>query len=178
MKRIGLTESVIKKLQEYRDENSLLFINSYIPKATSKTNFEGFRVDTTGTSFYDDFLPTSKDRDYVLKKDRSPDIGDGKNWWHYTDSYIAEVTPQEYFDLCYKYVFDSNVPNIKDYTDPDRVIYKYDADQCQMLAHTMKKGTKMYLPFINFRSQSQEGRHRAGAAYLLGIETIPVLIIK
>ena len=41
----------------------------------------------------------------------------------------------------------------------------------------MQNGSKFLMPYLNFRTENQEGRHRALAAYLAGIETIPCEII-
>lgn len=42
----------------------------------------------------------------------------------------------------------------------------------------MQDGVKFDTPYLNYTNAGQEGRHRAIAAYLLGIETIPVAVIK
>lgn len=179
MNLIDLEEAVILALQgkltEYKSLEDVSKIN--IPKPTSKTNFEGFNTNTTGVFFYDDFLPNSTNREYVLNKQR-PGYYEDDDWWHYSDSYITEVTPQEYFDLCYKYIFEKPTIDIKDVIDINSKYYSIDAQRCLDLANKMKSNIKMDLPYIDFRKQAQEGRHRAGAAYLLGIETIPVLILK
>ena len=176
MNLIDLEEAVILALQgkltEYKSLEDVSKIN--IPKPTSKTNFEGFNVDTTGVFFYDDFLPNSKYREYALNKSRFY----FDEVWHYSDSYIAEVTPQEYFDLCYNYVFEKPFINVKDVIDINSKSYSIDAQRCLELANKIKSGIKLNLPYIDFRNQGQEGRHRAGAAYILGIETLPVLILK
>ena len=177
MKKIGkLNEN---RLTEARTDLEMNMINSYIPKPTSRTNFEGFRIDSTDVLYYNDFLPNSKYRDYALNKSRPNYESDEEDsFYKYSDAYIAEVTPQEYLDLCYKWVFDKPSIKVKQFTDENMAIFRQDAIRCKRLANVMKDGTKMYLPYIDFRQKGQEGRHRAGAAYLLGIKTIPVLILK
>jgi len=41
-----------------------------------------------------------------------------------------------------------------------------------------KKGSKMPLPVLDYRENSQEGRHRAVVAKKLGLKKIPVLVVE
>jgi uncharacterized protein with gpF-like domain len=80
--------------------------------------------------------------------------------------YIAEMSPSEYLDRIAYDIFDStreraiscNYANVKKY------------------AEMMADGVKFDMGYLDYQNNGQEGRHRAMAAYLLGIEKIPVYI--
>ena len=83
--------------------------------------------------------------------------------------YIAEMTPQEYIERCAFEIFDTGtIESTINGTDPELV---------QKYADMMMDGTKVDLPYLNYKDGGQEGRHRALAAYQAEIDTIPVLII-
>lgn len=42
----------------------------------------------------------------------------------------------------------------------------------------MERGDKFHIPFIDYSDNSQEGNHRVIAAKKLGVEEIPVLVVK
>lgn len=42
----------------------------------------------------------------------------------------------------------------------------------------MEAGVKFDTPYLNYKNKGQEGRHRAIAAYMLGVEKIPVIIVN
>lgn len=50
-------------------------------------------------------------------------------------------------------------------------------NQVANLMTKMEQGAKMNTPYLNYRDKEQEGLHRAIAAYLLGIDEIPVVIV-
>lgn len=150
-----------------------------LPPKTTKTSFDGFDMTGSGNnenSLESEMMEGNKYRDYQLNKGRYPDERAGSkdedDWWNYQDAYVAEITPQEYFDLCYRYVFNKAIPNIE--TDEIPGVSK---KQAQEYAEMMKSGEKFLIPYINFRNENQEGRHRALAAYYAGYKTIPCLII-
>ena len=152
-----------------------------LPKPTNKTNFKGFTTDGAGNSESSDesyLLPNNPNRQYAINKGRRPNetatgSDDEDEWWHYTDPYIAEITPQEYFDLCYKYIFHKTPPSL----DEALKLPEIDENNVKEYAEAMQNGSKFLMPYLNFRTENQEGRHRALAAYLAGIETIPCEII-
>lgn len=104
----------------------------------------------------------NKDREYVMKKNG------------YTLAYIAEITPEEYLLLCGKYGW-GNI-----YTDIEEIkkqMSDRDWKNINEMAELMKQGHKFGLPYVDILRQGQEGRHRALAAEVAGIKTIPCLII-
>lgn len=153
--------------------------NIPLPPETTKTDFDGFDINGAGNnpnSLESELLPTNPNRKYQIDKGRYPSEvagGNDEDWWHYSNPYIAEITPQEYFDLCYTYIFHRTAPNIKDAINLPEIIKENVLEYSEL----MKNGTKFLMPYINFRTEQQEGRHRAIAAYLAGIETIPCEII-
>lgn len=86
------------------------------------------------------------------------------------DAYIVEMSPKEYLQRCATDIFDST------YERQVRAVLA-DAKHTYELADMMASGTKMYMPSLNYKEKGQEGRHRAAAAILNGIERIPVLIV-
>lgn len=155
-----------------------------LPSPTNKRDFKGFDTSIAGngsSSLQTELLPDNQYRKYQLEKGRFPDeIASGTNdedyWWNYNDAYIAEITPQEYFDLCYKYIFKKSIPDI---TNEEQMakISEINIDKAKKYAQQMQEGIKFYTPYIDFRTEGQEGRHRAYAAYLNGYQTIPCEII-
>lgn len=131
------------------------------PKPTNQSEFEGFTIETTGMSGYDDVLEQ---------------IDVDKKGYRYTRNskyglaYIAEMSPLEYMDRCALEIFKKTYhSNLYGTLVSDGDVDKY--------ADMMKNGTKFNLPMLNYNTMQQEGRHRALAAYLNGIEKMPVLVI-
>lgn len=85
---------------------------------------------------------------------------------------VFEMSPQEYMRYCAYKIFPGST-----YENQIRAAIG-DAKHTMDLVKLMKNGTEMYMPVLNFRDREQEGRHRAVAAMILGIERIPVLIVK
>lgn len=82
---------------------------------------------------------------------------------------ICEMTPKEYLERCAFEIFDE--------ATMESCVGAIDEEVAQGYAKQMREGVRFHLPYLNYRQSGQEGRHRAYAAYLAGIEKIPVLII-
>lgn len=143
-----------KQQAEYQKEISEL------PQPTDKTNFKYFDITKTAPHGDEYYIPGHKDRDLALQRD------------FYQDSYIAEMTPEEYLLLCGKYAWEDRP------TDTD-VIYQRmpEKENVEKYIEMFKDGQKAPMPVINVAKSTQEGRHRAFAAMKLGITEMPVLII-
>ncbi len=131
-----------------------------LPPETSKTDFEGFDITKTDPPFDEQMIKGSKDRDYIMKK------------YGFTDVYIAEMTPDEYLLLCGKYGWGKQFDNVDDIYNNGAT----DKTKVKEYVERFKNGEKAPMPVLNVYKQGQEGRHRAFAAKLAGIKTIPVLI--
>ena len=81
--------------------------------------------------------------------------------------YISEMSPKEYLERCAYDVFDTTYESTVLGANPDSIL-KY--------AKQMSEGVEFDMGYLDYGSKKQEGRHRAMAAELLGIEKIPVYI--
>ena len=138
------------KNKEYENQYKDKDVSLGVP--TNKTEFEGFKVDTGEYR-----------QDYLLNPEYAKQKG-------YNEVYIAEMTPDEYMHACAKYIFQSPIEDAYAGIENPENTHKY--------AKMMKDGTKFNMPYIDIKNMAQEGRHRALAAKELGINKIPVLILK
>jgi hypothetical protein len=144
-------------------------ITNKMTRATKK-EYEGFRLDSTGMSLYDNYLE-DKGSQYMAKK-------------YGTMAEIVEMPPVEYIVRTAKQVFTAKNGYGKGITFETQLEYLMDSDSewndIERYSKLMGNGTKFYLPIMNLskNSQSQEGRHRAMAAYLNNIDVMPVLLIQ
>lgn len=83
---------------------------------------------------------------------------------------IVEMTPKQYLQECAYHIFDSTYEN-------QVLVGMADTKVLNDLMKKIQGGTKMYLPYLNYKDGQQEGRHRAMAAMLLGIDKIPVMVV-
>lgn len=81
--------------------------------------------------------------------------------------YIAEMSPKEYLERCAYDIFDSTY---------ESAVLGADAESILKYAKMMSEGVEFDMGYLDYNSKKQEGRHRAMAAELLGIEKIPVYI--
>lgn len=131
----------------------------------SSTTTSVFKTNTTGMSFYDDFL-NPKDLEYMQKQ---------KN----LTGEIVMMSPNEYFQECADRIFTNGhtVEDLKHQREAStekgggRTIDKY--------KDMMANGTKFDMCMLNYAQHSQEGLHRMYAAgELLGWDTkFPVLVV-
>ena len=134
-----------------------------LPPKTTKTSFAGFNLDT----------------EFLSIKDVIFTIGATGYFWRrwkdylYLDYDIVEMTPSQYIDYIYQYIIkkDFNINNIFDSNEiVPEVIEDYKT--------RMLNGEKFNLPYIDFITEKQDGRHRVLAAYKAGYTKIPCLIFK
>lgn len=158
---IDLLQSKYNEVKSRQDKEYQELLPT-LPKETTKTNFPGFDITETDPPYWSQFIPGNKDRDYMMNKDG------------YSLAYIAELTPEEYLELCSLYGWGEE----REYSlDSIRRGLVRDGDYISNMADSMKSGTRFKLPFIDIKKHGQEGRHRALAAIEAGIETIPCLIL-
>jgi SPP1 gp7 family putative phage head morphogenesis protein len=81
--------------------------------------------------------------------------------------YIAEMSPTEYLERCAYDIFDSTY---------ESAVLGADAGSILKYAKQMSEGVEFDMGYLDYNSKKQEGRHRAMAAKLLGIDKIPVYI--
>lgn len=83
---------------------------------------------------------------------------------------VVEMTPEQYIHECAHYIFtNSTLEKTLRSRVGDKDTEKY--------ARMMQQGVKFHTPYINYDSEGQEGLHRAVAAYMNGIEKMPVIVI-
>ena len=82
--------------------------------------------------------------------------------------FIAEMSPSEYIDRISYDIF---------HTTRERAL-NCNYENVREYARMMAEGTKFDMGYLDYKTDNQEGRHRALAAELLGIEKIPVYIRK
>ena len=124
--------------------------------------------------------------DYCIRKEKEPELKDARDSYEgfttettgtsYGDDYlksgkcrIVEMSPKEYLERCAYEIFDNGTMESTLNGAVDEDAKKY--------ADMMKNGTKFDLPWLNYNGGGQEGRHRALAAYMNGLNKMPVLII-
>ena len=81
--------------------------------------------------------------------------------------YIAEMSPTEYLERCAYDIFDSTY---------ESTVLGANINSILKYAKQMSQGVEFDMGYLDYERKAQEGRHRAMAAELLGIEKIPVYI--
>lgn len=84
------------------------------------------------------------------------------------EAQLVEMSPREYLERCAIQVFGESVEDSVKGISPEN---------SSMYADKMKEGTKFEVPYLDLKGKEQEGRHRAVAAMINGIEKIPVIVI-
>lgn len=95
--------------------------------------------DTTGTSYYDNFLNES-DLKYMEKaKNRT-----GR---------VVYMSPEQYYQACADYIFNTTVDSLISQRERDN-------DSLEYLDDVIQSGGQFDLPYINYADDGQEGLHR------------------
>lgn len=145
-------ESKLDKLEQKEFERQGGNTYKYdLPDEFSGTSAKGFKLDTGDIK-----------QDFV----KNPEYAKSKG---YNGCYIAKMTPDEYMDRCSKQIFKEPIENVYSGMEDKNNVKKY--------AELMKNGEKFDMPWIDVKTQNQEGRHRALAAKEIGIKEIPVLYL-
>lgn len=85
------------------------------------------------------------------------------------DAFVVSMSPKAYIqEAAYNIFEDSSV---------EKVLRGRDARDVAKYMTMMEQGVKFHTPYLNFADKEQEGLHRAIAAYMLGLEEIPVIIV-
>lgn len=90
------------------------------------------------------------------------------------DANIEYMSPTEYLERCAKDIFHSSWNKVI------APIQRYYADTITKYANDMKNGDKFPIPYLDYTTENQEGRHRALAVIeAFGEDSImPVVVIK
>jgi hypothetical protein len=127
-----------------------------------KESYEAFDLQTD-LSYYDNFLENPK---YFKENKKVCGV-------------IVEMTPDEYLDN----VAIQQFPRFKKDNPSFNTLDKYkefminnlNKERIKKLKESVLTGCKLPMPFIDYKIEGQEGRHRAVVARELGIKKIPVL---
>lgn len=155
----NVSNQILKNLKEI---DSSININT-LPKETDKTSFDGFDINKIAGT----------DKSYQIYREILNNPDKAKEYG-FTKVYIAEMSPQEYMDLCSLYISHSET-DLKILTDLNG-LQRYFAQRSLEIAEKMKNGEKFALPILDFKNKEQDGRHRVAAAYINNYNTIPCLI--
>lgn len=154
-KKVELRKEISEMEKVESEESEYLDLEKYRARARQLESYEQPEMEKAVDDNYEGF--TTETTGTVF----GDELLNGKN------SFIAEMSPKEYLERCAFEIFDGTLEStINGVIDED----------AQKYAEKMKNGEKFDLPYLNYRDNSQEGRHRAVAAYLAGIEKMPVLI--
>lgn len=144
------------------------------PKSQSihLTGNDIFDITTTGMSFYDS----------MLHKEHIAGNRDPVEYFKTNKGLVFEIvymSPQEYLEESYKihkkFSSDYGVNQIPFETYLKTII---DPDRINEYTERTLEGSKMPMPVLDYDKLTQEGRHRTVVAMELGIEEIPVLVVR
>jgi len=83
---------------------------------------------------------------------------------------VVEMTPEQYVRECSHYIFNNS-------TVQKTLRSRLGNKDTEKYAAMMRQGVKFDTPYIDYTNEGQEGLHRAVAAYMNGIEKMPVIVI-
>lgn len=161
-------EEIARELSDVKEESydtlsqrdAASHVLDEIKEDAHREQIKGWRVTEPKKAETTDFVGFTTETTGVPDYDERLEKGSG---------YIAEMSPEEYMKRCAYEIFDgATIESTVHGTDPETV-HKY--------AEMMASGTTFDMPYLNYSSGNQEGRHRALAALDCGIEKIPVFIV-
>lgn len=128
------------------------------PKRAEKSEYPGFRNET-GVGFYDDAEN--------LK-------------YHGLKGEVTEMSPVEYLERCAANFNSAKEDPSERHSTLTGQVLQLNSNTVEKLQLLMENGTKLDMPYLNvgLNDGAQEGRHRAMAAYNLGMDRIPVLYVS
>lgn len=85
------------------------------------------------------------------------------------EAYVTLISPKEYLQRTGLEIFKASL---------ERSLRGVDWANVRQYAKEMSNGAKFPIPYLNYETSGQEGRHRALAAILNGYDLIPVVINK
>jgi len=102
---------------------------------------------------------TAQDYDDILR-------GEENRYLKNVTGKIIMMTPNEYYDRCAQ-MQGTSIEDQRKFT----IGHKVDS-----LIRAIEKGNKLALPYLDYSSMQQEGRHRVGAAERYGCKVVPVAV--
>lgn len=87
------------------------------------------------------------------------------------DAHVVGMSPKRYIQECAYNIFQ------REGTTLESVVRTRFAKDVGKYMTMMEEGVKFDTPYLNYRDEGQEGLHRAVAAYMLGMEEIPVIVV-
>lgn len=153
-------------------------VKNYLLKLESKENDLPSKINIIFSENFDIKKVANSDTSYIKYQqilDNNLDLTKF-NPDNFEDVYLSEITPQEYLDYSRVNISHSPSVSIKDYTNIDNPRWKVQAQGCREDLLKFKNNEKAPLLILDFKNLEQDGNHRAGAAYLAGIEKVCVLV--
>ena len=163
IKEKSIRESVNKHFDPLKDK---------INKISQLTSDDIFDITTTGMSYYNS----------MIQKGHIAGNRDPTQYFKENKGLVFEIvhmSPTHYLEESYKIhrKFSTNygIPQI-----PFETYLKtnIDSDLINEYIERTLEGSKMPIPMLDYDRLTQEGRHRAVVAKELGVEEIPVLIVR
>lgn len=148
-------------------------LHHHIQKNKSQlTGNDIFDITTTGMSYYDAMLH----KEYIAGN-RDP-----VEYFKTNKGLVFEIvwmSPTQYLEESYKihrkFSIDYGIPQI---TFETYLKTNIDPDLINEYVQRTLEGSKMPMPVLDYDKLTQEGRHRAVVAKELGVEKIPVLVVR
>lgn len=142
----------IEKLRDIADQDS-----DYIKAQARLAQLENYKQG--------DLIPATRDKYQgfsITKGEHNDEIGKGAR--------LVEMTPDEYIRRCAYEIFRGDYGTLE-----SSLTGRAQAD-IDKYARLMLEGTEFPTPYLDYKTNNQEGLHRALAAKVAGIDVIPVVV--